>query len=100
MTDLALYSEIRWTNFTVRKFMYWKMNIHLYEKYIHLLCLTRCFKHTKTCKLKRFIRRKEFVIDNPVYTLKQVSTAFYFDFAFLVSETMVSSIRDSDFFFC
>jgi len=58
----------------------------------------RCFKHTKTCTWKRFIRRKEFVIDNPVYTLKQVSAAIYFDFDFLASETLVSSNRDSGFF--
>lgn len=37
------------------------------RKNIHLLCLMLCFKHTKTCKWKRFIRRKEFVMDSPVF---------------------------------
>jgi len=72
-----------WMNFTVRKIIYWKINIHFPKKNIHLLCLMHRFKHTKICKWKRFIWRKKFVMDNPVYVVyKQVSAAFYFDFDF------------------
>jgi hypothetical protein len=72
------------------------------RKNIHLLCLMYCFKHNKICKWKRFIWRKEFVMDNPVYVVyKQVSAAFFSILTLpqiLVSETLVSSIRDSAFF--
>jgi hypothetical protein len=50
------------------------------RKSIHLLFLMRFFKHNKTCKWKRFIRRKEFVMDNPVYALKAGQCGFLFRF--------------------
>ena len=37
-----------------------------------------CFKRSKTCKWKRFIRRKDFVMDSPVYTLKASQCGFLF----------------------
>ena len=63
-----------------------KKNYILEDKYtflrknIHLIYLMRYFKHTKTCKWKLFIRRKEFVMDNPVYALKASHCGFLFRF--------------------
>jgi hypothetical protein len=50
------------------------------RKNIRLLCLMLCVKHNKTCNLKRFIRRKEFVMHNAVYTLKTSQCGFLFRF--------------------
>jgi len=79
---MLLLDEIRWTYFTVGKIMYCKMNTYFSEKNVYLLCLMRYFKYTKPCKWKRFIRRRDFVMDNPVYTLKASQRGFLFRFWF------------------